>query len=227
VKFSMKAALAMAAFGLFGVGTFDAAQATVTLTSTLATNGCSPSCGTSPYGTVTVSQASAGQNLFFTVTLNPGFSFNNFGGGSFLDAFTFNLPTTNGWSIVSNTLTSNFGVDPTLPQNNSPFGDFTYGIRYNGNGTPTTLSFQVDDPSAFLLSASSFTLSTSPGGPFTPAYFSASINGSGRDSGDGDVGATAIAAVPEPSTWAMIILGFAGIGFMSYRRKDRAPFRLA
>jgi hypothetical protein len=28
-------------------------------------------------------------------------------------------------------------------------------------------------------------------------------------------------AVPEPSTWAMLILGFAGIGFMTYRRKSR------
>jgi hypothetical protein len=26
-------------------------------------------------------------------------------------------------------------------------------------------------------------------------------------------------AVPEPSTWAMLLLGFAGIGFMAYRRK--------
>ena len=30
-----------------------------------------------------------------------------------------------------------------------------------------------------------------------------------------------IAAVPEPSTWAMMILGFIGVGFMAYRRKDR------
>nr|WP_108515001.1 PEPxxWA-CTERM sorting domain-containing protein [Bradyrhizobium algeriense] len=28
-------------------------------------------------------------------------------------------------------------------------------------------------------------------------------------------------AVPEPSTWAMLILGFAGIGFMAYRQKSR------
>jgi PEP-CTERM motif-containing protein len=28
-------------------------------------------------------------------------------------------------------------------------------------------------------------------------------------------------AVPEPSTWAMILLGFAGIGFMAYRRKSK------
>jgi hypothetical protein len=29
-----------------------------------------------------------------------------------------------------------------------------------------------------------------------------------------------ISAVPEPSTWAMMILGFAGVGFMAYRRKQ-------
>jgi hypothetical protein len=29
--------------------------------------------------------------------------------------------------------------------------------------------------------------------------------------------------VPEPSTWAMMILGFAGIGFMAYRRRNKAP----
>src|SRR2546430_10646099 len=29
-------------------------------------------------------------------------------------------------------------------------------------------------------------------------------------------------AVPEPSTWAMMILGFAGIGFMAYRRSRKS-----
>jgi len=32
----------------------------------------------------------------------------------------------------------------------------------------------------------------------------------------------AASAVPEPSTWAMMILGVAGIGFMAYRRNFRA-----
>jgi hypothetical protein len=31
-----------------------------------------------------------------------------------------------------------------------------------------------------------------------------------------------IAAVPEPSTWAMMILGFCGLGFMRYRRRKPA-----
>jgi PEP-CTERM motif len=32
---------------------------------------------------------------------------------------------------------------------------------------------------------------------------------------------SAVAAVPEASTWAMMLLGFAGVGFMGYRRKSK------
>ena len=31
-----------------------------------------------------------------------------------------------------------------------------------------------------------------------------------------------VAAVPEPSTWAMMMLGFAGVGYMAYRRRKQA-----
>ena len=30
-------------------------------------------------------------------------------------------------------------------------------------------------------------------------------------------------AVPEPSTWAMVLLGFAGLGFVGYRTRPRLP----
>jgi hypothetical protein len=37
-----------------------------------------------------------------------------------------------------------------------------------------------------------------------------------------------VSAVPEPSTWAMMILGFFGLGFVAYRRKSNGiQFRLA
>jgi hypothetical protein len=36
-----------------------------------------------------------------------------------------------------------------------------------------------------------------------------------------------IGAVPEPSTWAMMLLGFAGIGFMAYRRKSKPALMTA
>jgi hypothetical protein len=42
---------------------------------------------------------------------------------------------------------------------------------------------------------------------------------------DADVALTA--AVPEPSTWAMMILGFFGIGFMTYRQRKNMTFRAA
>lgn len=32
----------------------------------------------------------------------------------------------------------------------------------------------------------------------------------------------AVATVPEPSTWAMLILGFAGLGLVSYRRASKS-----
>jgi hypothetical protein len=34
-------------------------------------------------------------------------------------------------------------------------------------------------------------------------------------------------AVPEPSTWALMILGFAGVGFMAYRRKTKPALMVA
>jgi PEP-CTERM motif len=33
-----------------------------------------------------------------------------------------------------------------------------------------------------------------------------------------------VAAVPEPSAWALMMLGFAGIGFTAYRRKSSQHF---
>ncbi|MCK1636330.1 PEPxxWA-CTERM sorting domain-containing protein [Bradyrhizobium sp. 157] len=45
--------------------------------------------------------------------------------------------------------------------------------------------------------------------------------------GGGEIrGNIGVAAVPEPSTWAMMILGFAGVGYMTYRRKRRAAAAL-
>jgi hypothetical protein len=43
---------------------------------------------------------------------------------------------------------------------------------------------------------------------------------------NGDV-ATLSAAVPEPSIWVMMILGFFGIGFTAYRRRNRQAFAAA
>jgi hypothetical protein len=51
--------------------------------------------------------------------------------------------------------------------------------------------------------------------------------GPGRITANFETAQFQASAVPEPSTWAMMILGFAGIGFMAYRRKSKPTFRLA
>jgi hypothetical protein len=50
---------------------------------------------------------------------------------------------------------------------------------------------------------------------------------SSNNSFEADSFTTQVRGVPEPSTWAMMILGFMGVGFMAYRRNGRSTFRLA
>jgi hypothetical protein len=53
------------------------------------------------------------------------------------------------------------------------------------------------------------------------------IGGGGANSFNGDFTTSAVSGVPEPATWAMMILGFAGIGFMAYRRKSKLALMAA
>jgi hypothetical protein len=41
-------------------------------------------------------------------------------------------------------------------------------------------------------------------------------------SGQGEIGDQLQGAVPEPSTWAMMILGFFGVSLMAYRRRHKS-----
>jgi hypothetical protein len=42
-----------------------------------------------------------------------------------------------------------------------------------------------------------------------------------RTISSGSIDPISAAAVPEPSTWAMMLIGFAGLGFMAYRQTKR------
>ena len=50
---------------------------------------------------------------------------------------------------------------------------------------------------------------------------------SGRATFESFLTVTAVTSVPEPSTWAMMILGFCGLGFMAYRRKSKSALMAA
>jgi hypothetical protein len=49
----------------------------------------------------------------------------------------------------------------------------------------------------------------------------------GGNAGNGTPIEFAVTAVPEASTWAMMILGFLAVGFAAYRQKSRVSVRLA
>jgi hypothetical protein len=75
------------------------------------------------------------------------------------------------------------------------------------------------------------------GGALGPSFectgsFSCQFNGPGPN-GPGPFGDVRFVdggiatAVPEASTWAMLLLGFASVGFMAYRRKTELALRMA
>jgi hypothetical protein len=57
-------------------------------------------------------------------------------------------------------------------------------------------------------------------------YLQFTGTGGGTAGYGGDLTTAPVAGVPEPATWAMMLLGFAGIGFMAYRRRGE-KFRIA
>ena len=55
--------------------------------------------------------------------------------------------------------------------------------------------------------------------PNNPVAFVTALTFEGAGNFTGTM--TPVTAVPEPATWAMMLFGFAGIGFMAYRRKSK------
>jgi hypothetical protein len=189
-----------------------------TITYDFTIDGCTGTCGTKPFGTVKLTDASGG-GVDVLVSLLNGDKFVSTGAG---DAFTFDLvgnPT-----ITVSSVTSGFSLISTQAGSTGPngsIGHFDYGFTCsgcgNGGSSPLAgpLSFHVAG-----VSIGSFNDPNSGGN-----LFSADILGTNGNTGV--VAANAVSAVPEPSTWAMLILGFWGVGFMAYRRRGNGAFRLA
>jgi PEP-CTERM motif len=103
---------------------------------------------------------------------------------------------------------SNFGSDYLVVLSNSNYQfDLVLDTKsslFNGTGATIDSAQSYFTPNGFPCFDSVLCAS---GAPFT--------------------GTLTISAVPEPSTWAMMILGFAGVGFMAYRRKSKPALMAA
>jgi PEP-CTERM motif len=108
---------------------------------------------------------------------------------------------------------------------NAPnFGGFT-GLTFNSAGMLTAIGADISTGSKDNgNNANTLEIGDSK---FANTGTNFDLNPLGNGDGKQDVGITLASAVPEPSTWAMMILGFFGVGFLAYRRGSQATVRLA
>lgn len=71
----------------------------------------------------------------------------------------------------------------------------------------------------WVLASYSFTAQSSA---VTVQFDTIGLNANGYDVGLDKVDLEQVRAVPEPATWAMMILGFVGLGFSAYRRRAQS-----
>jgi hypothetical protein len=122
-----------------------------------------------------------------------------------------------------------------LPTAQSPvathvgFYDLAFGTSTLGNNSQEALNFVIGGlPVYNPTHIYSFVLNT---GSFVPTllHFGVSDQIFNDNTGAYTIVVTQLSSsVPEPSTWAMLLLGFAGVGFMTYRRRNKTEMlRLA
>jgi hypothetical protein len=85
----------------------------------------------------------------------------------------------------------------------------------------TSVEIQLDEYHTIIsTSFSDVTLVIYSNGNYSTQVLHEQIYFIAQDLPDGfSLGNAAVPAVPEPSTWAMLLIGFVGIGFMAYRKR--------
>ncbi|MHB8530585.1 MAG: PEPxxWA-CTERM sorting domain-containing protein [Caulobacteraceae bacterium] len=205
---SMRKALAAGAATL-AVALAGSAQAATYL---LTLDGCTGGCGTAPFGKVVTSQEGTG-TVDVTVTLFNGAIFHDTNDPQH-HALVFDL--TGSPTVTISDLGSPFTADGTQAAGSnsaSPFGDFEYVINFPHEKKPPAISTFSFDVSAASLTPASFTFTYSD---FGHVLFATDIIGANGNTGN--VGALA-GAVPEPASWAMMLIGFLGLGALLRRRR--------
>jgi hypothetical protein len=207
------AAVALAALGFLSVAP-TGARADLVLNNTNGFATCpSGGCGTITLGTETST------TLDVSYSAASGFFFHGGAVGLNLDVTagtTFSIAS----SPVPSPLTTTAGSG-----NEDGFGSFNFIAQFSPSIHVTSGSFEI------VLSGGTFLnpllIANNNGGTFA-AQMGCDAGTTGCTNSNALTGFVGgVAPVPEPSTWAMLILGFAGIGFMAYRRKSQGRFRFA
>ena len=176
-----------------------------------------------PYGQVDVDQFGV-NTLKFTVTLFDGLGFVDTGSHY---AFSFDLVGTP--EVTFGSVPSGFGFTQTQTAagfSNSPFGGgFHYALTCtNTVGSCKQSTGGYRSPLVFTVASAGLNLnSIDTVNPYqgNPVRFAADTI---RETGGvtGAIGGGTLIAVPEPATWAMMIMGFGGVGALIRRRRTMA-----
>jgi hypothetical protein len=152
---------------------------------------------------ITFANSFSGQSL-----TNSAGQLINISGGSFtLD----NTDSITHWGLVAS------GTTLSLQTVGGPVGGQPFdliignGPYTNANPSITGKNPQIQNTGTFTITGTGFTSDEL----ITAVSFQLSTEKNSYQTG------TFTASVPEPSTWAMMILGFVGLGFMAYRRKQQ------
>jgi len=189
-------------------------------------------------GTVTFTELLNGQNvtgLTVAVDVLNGWALVNTGGPHTPFAFnlvnsSFNATGFSTQTAMNGAITAVWGNEK--PAQDTPYGTFTNGISSTmdqgglpGHGESDNNTFELQ----FTLDGAKITDFTKNSlGYFFAADVSNPRGGTGAVASALSTEINLLTAVPEPGTWAMMILGFASVGFMAYRRKRQGgAFRLA
>jgi PEP-CTERM motif len=196
------------------------AKADPVFTTNFTVDHCTGTCG--PAGTIfgSLKLTDTAFGVDFDVKVLNGSAF-NFNGNAFND-FNFSLDKTVTAADFSN-LTA--GYSPGTGGHQDGFGVFLNDVDHTQGGTSTNdIVFTVKG-----INFSDFIKST---GGSPDVFFTIDVRGPNGNTGligdsDLSISTTSVAPVPEPSTWAMMILGFMGVGFLAYRRRNTTTtFRL-
>lgn len=164
----------------------------------------------------------------FGASCSPAFTSPTSSGGLTFTGSSFSGTTSNGFLSIGNVALNNFGVfnlDGTMSAGyNVPF---SLQIHFNLPTTASPANSQFDamifgSVTAGVGGGVVIDLDNTPkqftidGGTFSLTLTDLAVQAGNQNNISGFITAT-----PEASTWAMMILGFLGVGFTAYRRRNR------